>query len=162
MQQGKKFARLTLVIMFLALVAMAPQVAAAQGKDKHNWDNLKRLAHNQQIQMVLTDAKTYRGEFQSFSGEAIVVRVASGVQTFARNDVLRISARGKRHSKRNVLIGTAVGFGVGMAAGAAICASDSCSSGAELSILGLVGAPLGALAGYVAPTGGWHDIYRAR
>lgn len=110
---------------------------------------------------MLNNAKEYRGEFQGFSEEAVVVRVASGVQTFTRKDVVRISTRGKRRTKRNILIGTLVGFGIGVAAGAAICGTDSCSGAVPPIIGASTGAPLGALAGYVAPTGRWHDVYRA-
>lgn len=149
-------------IALLVLAVLAPLVSAAPPKDKHDWGNLKQLAHDQQIQIVMSDAKSYRGEFQSFNEEAVVVRVATGIQTFPRKDVLRISTRGKRHTRRNILVGTVVGFGIGVAAGAAICQTDSCSGALPPMIGAGTGAPLGALAGYVMPTGGWHDVYRVR
>ena len=148
--------------MSLLLLALAPlAVVAAPRPDKGNWDNLKELRHNQQIQVVLNDAKSYRGEFQSVNNEGLVVRVTAGVETFARKDVRRVSIRGKRHTRRNILIGTVAGFGLGVAAGAAICSTDNCSDAAPLFLGAGTGAPLGALAGYVIPTGGWHVVYRA-
>ena len=143
-------------------MALALLAAAAPRQDKRDWNNLRQLAPDQQIQVVLNNAKSYRGEFQSYSEEAIVVRVTTGIETLARNDVLRVTTQGKRHTKRNILIGTVVGFGIGAAAGAAICASDSCSGAAPAIVGATAGSPLGALAGFVAPTGGWHDVYRAR
>lgn len=159
-RRGIRFRKLPLSLSLL-LLALAPLAVAAPRPDKGSWENLKELQHNQQVQVVLNDAKSYRGEFQSVNNEGIVVRVTAGVEKFARKDVRRISVRGKRHTRRNILIGTLVGFGLGVAAGAAICSTDTCSGGAPLLLGAGTGAPLGALAGYVMPTGGWHVVYRA-
>ena len=149
------------VIVLLGVVTFVPLAAAAPRQDKGNWDNLKQLAPNEQVRVVLNDAKSYRGEFQSVTEGSIVVRVATGVQSFAKENVLRVSTKGTSHTRRNALIGAAVGFGAGTAIIAAACMSDDCK-GAVAPILGAtLGAPLGALVGFVIPTGGWHDVYRA-
>jgi hypothetical protein len=156
------FPQQELVIVLLGVMTFVPPATAAPRQDKRNWDNLKQLAPNEQVRIVLNDAKSYRGEFQSVSERAIVVRVATGIQTFARENVLRVSTRGASHTRRNALIGTAVGFGAGTAIVAVACLSDDCK-GAVAPILGAtVGAPVGALVGFVMPTGGWHDVYRVR
>jgi len=150
------------VIALLAIVSFAPLAAAVPREDKRNWDNLKQLAPNQQVRIVLNDAKSYRGDFQSVSDGAVVVRVATGVQSFAKENVLRVSTNGASHPGRNALIGAVVGFGAGTAIVAAACASDDCR-GAVAPILGATaGTPAGALVGFLIPTGGWHDVYRAR
>ena len=154
--------RQELLIVLLGVVSFVPLAAAAPRQDKRNWDNLKQLAPNEQVRIVLSDAKSYLGEFQSVSDGAIVVRVVTGVQTFAREDVLRVSTKGASHLRRNALIGAAAGFGAGTAIVALACLSAQCK-GPVAPILGAsVGAPVGALVGFVMPTGGWHDVYRAR
>jgi hypothetical protein len=154
--------RQELVIVLLGMVTFAPPAAAAPPQDKRNWDNLKQLAPNEQVRIVLNDARSYRGEFQSVSEGAIVVRLATGAQSFAKENVLRVSTKGASHTRRNALIGAAVGFGAGTAIVAVACLSNDCK-GAVAPILGATaGAPVGALVGFVIPTGGWRDVYRAR
>jgi hypothetical protein len=151
-----------LVIVLLGVMIYVPLAAAAPRQDKRNWDNLKQLTANEQVRIVLNDAKSYRGEFRSFTEGAIVVLVATGVQTFAQENVLRVSAKGASHLRRNALIGAVVGFGAGTAVIAVSCLSTDCR-GPVAPILGAtVGAPIGALVGFVVPTGCWHDVYRAR
>lgn len=151
-----------LTILFVTLATSSLFGAAGPKQDKTNWDNLKQLAPNEQIRIVLNDAKAYRGEFQSVSDEAIVVRVTPGLQTFPRNTVLRVSTKGQAHLGRNALIGAAIGAGTGAAAVAATCQTTECKGPVEAIVGVTVGAPLGALVGFVMPTGGWHDVYRAR
>lgn len=149
-------------ILFAGLTTFSLFGAAGPKQDKTNWDNLKQLAPNEQIRIVLNDAKSYRGEFQSVSDEAIVVRTAAGEQTFSRESVLRISTRGPSHAGRNALIGAGIGAAAGAATIAGICQTSYCKGPVEATVGVTIGAPLGALVGFVMPTGGWHDVYRAR
>lgn len=160
MSQLKRTLSLGLVISILVLTAALPLVPAEPKPEKANWDNLKQLAPNEQIRIVLNDAKSYRGEFDSVNNEAIVVRVATGIQTFARENVLRVSTRGVPHQGRNALIGAAIGAGAGVATMAGICQTTECKGHVEVILGVTAGAPLGALVGFVMPTGGWHDVYR--
>jgi hypothetical protein len=145
-------------LVFLLLV---PAFALAQSA-KDSWDNLKQLASGQQIQIVLNDAKSYSGQFQSVSDDGIVLRLGKDSQTFKRQSVLRVSTKGASHRARNALIGAGVGAGVGAAGFGACnyrevipCGGTGAASGAVIL------APVGAVVGVVMPTGGWHDIYRA-
>jgi hypothetical protein len=149
------------VLMFRLATGSALGAAARQA-DRANWDNLKQLALNEQIQIVLNDAKSYRGELQSVSNEVIVVRLATGIQAIARDKVLRVSTKGASHRGRNALIGAAIGAGAGAATIAGGCQTTACKGPVEAIIGVTVGAPLGALVGFVMPTGGWRDAYRAR
>ena len=101
--------RVVLVLVFLLLV---PAFALAQSA-KDSWDNLKQLASGQQIQIVLNDAKSYSGQFQSVSDDGIVLRLGKDSQTFKRQSVLRVSTKGASHRARNALIGAGVGAGSG-------------------------------------------------
>ena len=160
-------------VVFLALAlstfgtaTQLPLRAADPQAANPTWDNLKTLSPGQEIRVVLNGAKSYEGEFQSLNDSGITLRQPGGDQTLARQDVLRVSSKGKKHRGRNVLICAAVGAGVGLGLGAA---ADHSSQNTIIPLhrWGLaVGAPLGALlgagAGALLPTGGWHDLYRAR
>jgi hypothetical protein len=153
-----------LVLVFLLLV---PTFAMAQFA-KDSWDCLKQLASGQQIRIVLNDAKSYSGRFQSVSNDGLIVCTGGGEQTFERQNVLRVSTRGNRHRGRNALIGLAVGASAGVIVGVASpelgqgkCAQGSCINATSAALAGFVGAAVGTGLGAVLPTGGWHDVYRA-
>ena len=142
------------------LMTGAPLRAAEPPPEKANWDNLKSLAPGEEIRVVLKDAKSYRGRLQAVSDEAITLRLAAGEQSIARQDILRVSAKGNSHRLRNALIGAGLGAGI---TGAAVAASirndpEAINGVVAIPIVALVGAGVGA----VMPTGGWHDVYRAR
>jgi hypothetical protein len=153
-----------LVLVFLLLV---PAFAMAQSA-KDSWDSLKRLASGQQIRIVLNDAKSYSGRFQSVSNDGLIVRTGGGEQTFERQTVLRVSTRGKSHRGRNALIGVAVGAGAGVIVavaspelGTGKCAKGSCVDAGTVSMVGFLGGVLGAGLGAAIPTRSWYDVYRA-
>lgn len=124
-------------ILFAGLTTFSLFGAAGRKQDKTNWDNLKQLAPNEQIRIVLNDAKSYRGEFQSVSDEAIEVRLATGEQTFSRESVLRVSTRGPSHPGQKALIGAGIGATAGAATIAGICQTSYCKGPVEA----IVGAP---------------------
>ena len=102
------------VIETLLLLLMVPGFGLAQSS-QNNWDNLKQLAPGQQIRVVLNDAKSYEAKFQSVTDDAIVVRLATGDQTFPRQSVLRVSSKHRSHRGRNALIGVGVGVATALA-----------------------------------------------
>lgn len=160
---------LGIMFVFLGVMMAIPLKAADTRNGSGNWDNLKKLAPGDQIQIVLNDAKSYRGEFQTVSDDAIVSRLETGEQTFVRQDVLRVSTKAQSHRGRNALIGLAVGAGAGVIVavaspelGTGKCEQRSCIDAGTVSALGVVGGAIGAGIGAVIPTGGWRDVYRAR
>lgn len=127
------------------------------------WENLRILRPGQQIRVVLNDAKSYQGEFQALTDEGITLRRAAGEQRFARNDVLRIYFRSKNHRVRNMVIG--VGIGAVLAALAVKANSSTWFENTGMRDIGWVWpVGLGVFGGIGAaiPTGGWHEVYRAR
>ena len=155
------------VIETLLLLLMVPGFGLAQPL-QNDWDNLRQLAPGRQIQIVLNDAESYTGQFQSASDERLVVRTGGTDQTFERQNILRVSTRGKRHRGRNALIGLAVGASAGVIVavaspelGTGKCAQGSCVDAGTVSMVGFLGGSLGAGLGAAIPTGGWHDVYRA-
>jgi hypothetical protein len=152
----------------LLVFFLVPVFAFAQ-QARDSWDNLKGLATGQQIRVVLNDAKSYSGQFQRVSDEGLVIRTGGGEQAFERRNILRVSSQGKSHRGRNALIGLAVGVGAGVAVGVASpelgqgkCAQGSCINAESAALAGFAGAAIGTGLGAVLPTGGWHDVYRAR
>ncbi len=165
----------------LALLAACFGTGTASGQDSKvrsdNWDKLKSLTPGQQIRIVTNDVRSYEGGFESLTNEAITLRLASGEQTLAREDILRISEAGRNPQGRNMLLGTAVGAGAGLVIGAAInnriWDNVNCTEGPAFHcsgppnphwgiILSAAGGLGGVIIGGRVPTGGWHDLYRAR
>jgi hypothetical protein len=137
-----------------------------EDKNQANWDRLKQLSAGQEIQVVQNDAKSSRSNLRSVTDEAIVVGTATGEQTISRQSILRVSSRGKGHRVRNALIGAGIGAGAGAGIGAAIAGCTSgCygfTRGNVTGTVSAVGGIVGAIVGALIPTGGWHEIYRAR
>jgi hypothetical protein len=165
--------------LVLALLGVCFSPWAAIGQDSRgrssSWDNLKSLTPGQVIRLVLNDAKSYQGKFVSLRDDGITLRQAAGEETLARKDILRVSQTiGQNHRVRNVVIGTAIGAGAGLVIGLGpYFVKRNCTEGPafecasppnlhRMSILTPVGGAAGAGIGAVAPTGGWHDVYRAR
>jgi hypothetical protein len=157
------------LVVLLELMMAVCLCAAESTSTKANWDNLRKLAPGDTIRIVLNDMKSYPANFQSVSDEAIVVRLETGEQSFARERVLRVSAKSQSHRRRNAFIGLVVGGATGAVVavaspelGQGTCSQGSCIDAGVVSALGFVGGGLGAGIGAAIPTGGWHDVYRAR
>ena len=149
----------------LALLAACFSTWAASGQDSKgrssSWDNLKSLTPGQEIRVVMNNAKSYQGEFESLSDDGITLRQAAGEQTLARQDILRVSQKqGQNHQVRNALIGAVVGagagLGIGLAANHVIWSHTNCTEGPLFSCgyppfthWGIVLTPVGVLAGAV-------------
>jgi hypothetical protein len=158
-----------LIIALVLLTAAVPVGAAETRNPTANWDNLNQLAPGDDIRIVLDNAKAYTAKLESVNDSGIVVRLASGEQTFPRGTVLRVSTKGRSHRLRNAFIGLAAGAGTGVTVGFASpelgqgkCSRGSCVDAGTVSALGVWGAALGAGMGALIPTGRWHDVYRAR
>jgi hypothetical protein len=155
--------------VLLELLMAVSLCAAESTGSKGNWDNLRKLAPGDNIRIVLNDMKSYPANFQSVSDEAIVLRLETGEQSFAREGVLRVSAKSQSHRRRNAFIGLVVGGAAGAIVavaspelGQGTCSQGSCIDAGTVSALGFAGGGLGAGIGAAIPTGGWYDVYRAR
>jgi hypothetical protein len=166
MRRAKSVFCLGLLFLFLGIAA-----GIALGEDGANqaaWNNLKQLSAGQEIQVVQDGAKSSRGSYRSFTDDAIVMSTAGGEQTISRQGVVRVSSKGKRHRMRNALIGAGVGAGAGLGIGAGLDSADKCANCLKIlpnggkEIATPLGAIAGAIVGAVIPSGGWHEIYRAR
>ena len=146
---------------FLFLLLVPVLALAKQASDP--WNNLKKLAKGQPIHVVLNDGKSYSGQFQSVRDDGLLFRVGGEEQTVPRQDILRVSAKRASHRLRNALIGAGIGAAVGIAWGVGCDYREVFGCGAPAAALGAgTFGPLGLGAGALIPTGGWHDVYRAR
>ncbi len=136
----------------LACLLLAPALARAQSA-KDSWDNLKQLKPGQRVKVVDKQMKTLKGEFVSFTDEAISLREKNGEQSVERAKVVRVSVRDTSHRTRNMLLGAAIGGGIAVAATIVPLAANSnegnscgvCVAGIAAGFGG--GAALGAIPG---------------
>ena len=164
--------------LVLALLGACFSTGTASGQDSKggssSWDNLKSLTPGQEVHVVTNNVKSYQGEFESLSDGGITLRQATGEQTLARKDILRVSRKiGQNHRGRNALIGMVVGAGAGLVVGLTpYMIQRNCTEGPAFNCgyppnphraeaLTPAGGLAGAAIGAVLPTGGWHDVYRA-
>lgn len=131
------------------------------------WNNLKQLSPSQQVRVVVNSNKTVKGQFQSSTDDAIIIRSKGADQTLSRNSVQQVSSRRAGHRGRHAIIGAAIGAGAGLGTGAAIdndCSRNSivCTGNKGKAILAPVFGLLGAAIGALLPAGGWQEIYRSK
>ena len=157
---------LCLGLLFLSLGIANRAAGGDDHKNQANWDKLKQLSDGQEVEVVENGAVSNRGSFRSLTDEAMVVTMVTGEKTISRQKIVRVSSKGQKHRTRNALIGAGIGAGAGAGIGAA---ATSCTSGCfgftrgnAMGVLSAVGAIGGAIVGAVLPTGGWHEVYRAR
>src|SRR5262249_32588412 len=87
-------------VALMALIAIGGTTVPVNAKSEDtNWNEVKKVKRGQQVQVVLNDAKEYRGAFERWTDSEIVVQLASGEQTFGRPDVMRIALIGKKRSR---------------------------------------------------------------
>ncbi|HEY3744347.1 MAG TPA: hypothetical protein VGL53_31100 [Bryobacteraceae bacterium] len=148
-----------------ALILFAAQLSAQPG----DWMRVQGIAPGADVRVDVAGGhgQEVHGNLQSVTADSLVVNAnGSGPQTFARQDITRVSIRKADHRTRNALIG----LGVGAAAGLVIGASSRCdnclfSNGTNTGriVVGAitgVGALVGIVTGAVIPTAGWRAVYK--
>ena len=139
------------VLLFLFLI---PALVMAQSA-KESWDSLKQLRPGEKIEVVDKSMKSFGGHFVAVSEEAITLKVGKKQESVERAKVVRVSVRDTSHRTRNMLIGTAIGAGAGLAIAIPVgllCSNegncrDTGGAGAAVVVAGLgaAGAGLGAV-----------------
>lgn len=155
--------------IFALVLLSAPALRGAGEKgDAANWENLRNVAPSSSVRVVLKNVGTHQGKLRGVSDESLTISTAAGKKTFARNEVLRVSTKGKSHRVRNLLIGMGVGAVTGVIVGVAdpelgqgTCAQGSCVDAGTAALVGFGGAVAGTAVGAIIPTGGWHEVFRA-
>ncbi len=147
----------------IAYVALFAMQMAAQGE---SWNAVAAIPSGTQIRVAGPSTGNIQGTLHSVTGDSIMLDSSAGQETFARQQVTRISVKKESHRGRHALIGLGVGAGAGLGIGVAAdhnCAAKSgCFFGPNVSkeIFTPVGAIVGALVGALLPLGGWREIYK--
>ena len=127
------------------------------------WNNVKTVAPGTEIRVAGPKPSPVVGTLASATDDSVVVTSRTGQETYARQQITRVSIKKSGHRARNTLIGLGVGAGAGLAVGVGTDQSCSphCFLGNNLGkvIFTPLGAAVGALVGFVIPTGGWKEIY---
>ena len=163
MKTAKRIGYVALLFTLLALTA-GPSLRAVE---KSDWSSLKQIAAGQTIKVIVKDGTSSQGDFQSATEDALVLRVAGGDRSIARDTIRRVSLKMNGHRGKHALIGAAIGAGGGLGAGIAIdndCSPNSivCTGNKGKAILTPGFALIGAGVGALLPAGGWREIYRAQ
>ena len=162
MSTKKRSSRFGPPLAILGLLT-SPSLCAAQNPA---WDTLNQLTAGQQIRVVLNDSKSYKGQFQALTDDAIVIHSKGADQTLPRQGVKMISSKCPGHRGRHALIGAAIGAGAGLGTGAAVdaqCSPQSffCTGNQGKAIVTPLFGVLGAAIGAALPSGGWQELYRS-
>jgi hypothetical protein len=152
----------------LLLAVVLTFQGAAHGKSAlASWDDLRQIVPGTDIRAKMADGKTFRGQFQTASGDSLALSTANGQESLDRIRIARVQLLRRSHRLRDTLIGLGVGAGAGLGVGAALDRGTSCTvfcigfPKLGKAIVTPVGAILGAGTGALIPTGGWKDVYRA-
>lgn len=144
---------LLMAIFSLSLQALQP--------GKASWKNLNRLQAGQKVQVVQMDMKSLKGNFLGFTDEMISLRVKKDEVAVPREEVLRVSLRGKRKRGLSALVDAGLGAGLGAIIGAAVGAAVQEPD--EFALMGApIGAGVGAAVGAAAPFASYETIYRVK
>jgi hypothetical protein len=146
----------------IACMALFTFELAAQAQ---SWNNVTAISPGTEIRIAGPGPGAVQGTLQSVTGDSLVLNSSAGQETFARQEVTRVSVKKQGHRKRNTLIGLGAGAGVGLGIGAASdhsCANKGCFFGPNFgkAIFTPFGAGVGALIGVLIPSGGWREIYK--
>jgi hypothetical protein len=161
-----------LIYAILGLGIAFPLRGAASQTAKSNWENLKAIAPGDDVLVVLHTDQSAQGRFEAFTAGSITIQLKSGNESLQRENILRISARGQKHRRRNALIGALAGAADGLGLGAIADRGTKCGpSGPFLcgnlfpnrgkEILTPLGAIVGGAVGLALPASRWHEVYRA-
>ena len=158
----KRIGYAALLFTLLALIA-GPSLRAVE---KSDWSSLKQIATGQTIKVTVKDGTSSQGDFQSATEDALVLRVAGGDRSIARDTIRRVSLKMSSHRGKHAIIAAAIGGGAGLGAGIAIdndCSPNAivCTGNKAKGILTPAFALIGAGIGALLPAGGWREIYRA-
>ena len=108
--------------------------------------------------------KSLKGNFLGFTDEIISLRVKKDEVSVPREDVFRVSFRGKPKRGRSVLLMMGVGAGLGAISGAVAGAGfhEVGESGVFVLAFTPIGAGVGAAVGAAAPLASYETIYRVK
>ncbi len=151
------------VLSAILPLLLFPIVTTAQTAEG-SWENLNQLRVGQKIELVETNLKKLKGTFLSFSEEAISLRVGKDEVGVPRVNVLRVGSLDQSKRKRNIVLGVALGAGLGVAAGIGLSYAWFDEGDQAKAVALIVGCSAGGAAalGAMGASSGYQTIYRAK
>lgn len=146
----QNFPRLFVVIGLVASLLLSTVTVAAQGQT-NDWSKVTALAAGSNLQVKLKNGKTIKGTLSSVTDSALSLTVKNAPVEVKREEVQTVhEVVNKSNGGKGALIGSAVGAGAGAGLGAVADASDNALEvhNGVTAGLAVVGAGVGALAGY--------------
>src|SRR5262245_24484776 len=141
-----------LVLGVLAATAMSAVPLRAQSA-RTSWNNLKKAKVGQEIEIVLSDAVSYKGTLKSWNDVGIIAQVSTGEMLFTRSDVMRVARHKPGHRLRHTLIAAGIGAAFGGIYDASCGNGFFCPRGNNRQALASVTAGIGALLEQDCPAG---------
>jgi hypothetical protein len=115
------------------------------------WEAVQRIPPDTRIEVRTRQPESVRGTLVSATDTAVVIRSKSAEQSIMRDDIRRVRVADPSRRIRNGALAIALGAGVGLAIGAAVC-PHCASEGAGWKFTGpltAVGAGAGAAGGFL-------------
>ncbi len=148
-----------------SLILLLSLVNPAAGQDSHIWGSLSQLKSGDRVRVSLAAGRALDGDFQNWTPEQITV----GTVSTQKADVRKVERYrpGGSHRGKSAAIGAGIGFGGGLALGAAAggCSQHDilCFSRGEAAVIvGAAGAVIGAAAGALIPRSSKTLIYATK
>jgi hypothetical protein len=123
-----------------------------------NWPLLRGINPGQVTHVHLLDGKRHSGGFISTTDDNIVIRLRTGDQTYAKNEIRKVSVRKGSKRWRNAAIGAAIGAAAVAVPIAILADTEDVADPiviAGIAFYAVIGAGIGAL------FPGYDTIYRA-
>lgn len=145
------------IVIAVALIAVLarPQLALAQVTTdpvKGSWEGLKAVPPGDELVVGLRNGQTLKGRLISVSDTALTLSQGKKTTDVNRIDALRVHRLISKSAKRATMIGLGIGAGVGGLSGGLAAASgpgEPNEYGYGVLIVGIIGAGIGALTGYI-------------
>jgi hypothetical protein len=133
--------RIVMRVLFLVLAVTAELLG--------DWEAVKRVPPETKIQVLTREPGSLRGAFVSASETMLLMRSESGEQSIMRDDIRLVKVAEPARRLRNGILASAIGAGIGLAIGVAICphCANEGAGGKYAVPLTAVGAISGAAGG---------------
>ena len=148
--------KIAATILILSLVAFGQTALLAQvaGQPKFGtWEAVKGIPYGEKVEINLKSGKTIKGEISGVSDAGITVGRDSKAVTTGRDEVRRVFHAVGKSSHKPVVAGAMIGAAVGTGGLAIAVAARGSGETSELvtgvAVVGLAGAGIGALVGYI-------------
>ncbi len=115
------------------------------------WESVQRIPPDTKIEVQARQSENFRGTLVSATETVVVIRSKSGEHSVTRRDVRSVRVADPSRRLRNGVLAAAIGAGVGLAIGVAVC-PHCANEGAGWMYVGpltVVGAGAGAAGGFL-------------